>query len=295
MQFLDGRGMAFTIESMCMRVLVYSGQKIESWYSVPLSNKLVREGLIVEPEEMAGVIAESVKENDLPKAACVWAIPSSGSATQTLSLPNVKKSKMKDVIAREIKRVMPGADITDYVFWKEMPRGGFQKHQVYTLAVPKTTIQNLVETCKAGKLGLKGIELRPFALTRAVSCKYGVIVHGELDNIEIVIVDKFFPALFRSVPIREINGGAEVASQNLLRELPFTIDYYNRTFADSQIDRDAPVYLSGELALEPGLPLEIASVTAREVVSAECPVEAPPNFPLAQFLTTVGLMLRKKW
>jgi hypothetical protein len=86
-----------------------------------------------------------------------------------------------------------------------------------------------------------------------------------------------------------------VASENLLRELPFTIDYYNRTYRDAQLDPEAVVYFSGELALDPKLAMEITEVTGREVVGVEPTEEYPPNFPMAQFLTNVGLMLRGKW
>jgi len=289
--------MAFTVESMTLRMLIFSGRKIESWYSVPLSSSLVREGLISVPEGVGSVMAEAIKENVIPNRGVVCAVPSTGSATQTLTLPGVRKGNVKEIVSREIKRAMPSSLDVDFVYWQELPGEEVQKQQVYALAVPRSSIVGVVEACRAAGVTIRGIELKPFALVRAVNCKSGIIVHGELDNIEVVIVDKFFPGLFRSIPVKDAKPTPEVASQDLLRELPFTVDYYNRTYRESQLDPEAAVYLSGELALDPKLATQITQATGREVVSSsvEPPGEYPPNFPLAQFLTNVGLMLRDKW
>lgn len=295
MRLFDRRGMAFTIESMTLRLLVFSGRKIESWYSVPLSPNMVREGLITGPEGVGSVMAEAIRENGIPNRGVVCAVPSTGSATQTLTLPGVKKGKVREMVGREIKRTMPSSVDVDFVYWQQLPREEVQKQQVYALAVPRSNITSVVEACRAAGVTIRGMELKPFALVRAVNCKSGIIVHAEVDSIEVVVVDKSFPLLFRSIPVKDADPTLEVASENLLRELPFTIDYYNRTYRESQLDPEAVVYFSGELALDPKLAMEITQATGREVVGVELPEEYPPNFPLAQFLTNVGLMLRGKW
>jgi len=294
MRLFDRRGTAFAIESMTLRLLVFSGRKIESWYSVPLSPNMVREGLISIPEGVGSVMAEAIRENGIPNRGVVCALPSTGSATQTFTLPAVKKGKVREMIGREIKRTMPSSVDVDFVYWQELPRE-VQKQQVYALAVPRSNVTGVMEACRAAGVTVRGIELKPFSLVRAVNCKSGIIVHGEVDNIEVVIVDKGFPLLFRSIPVKDATPTPEAAAENLLRELPFTIDYYNRTYRDSQLDHEAVVYFSGELALDPKLAMDITQATGREVVGVEPVDEYPPNFPLAQFLTNVGLMLREKW
>jgi len=296
MRLFDNRTMAFTIESMTMRMLIYSGKKIESWYSIPLPPNSVREGLIALPEIVGGVMSEAIKEDRLPIRGVVCAVPGNGSATQNITVPEVKRGNLKDVVMREIRRTMPGSQDVDFVYWQKLPKDGLQKQQhVYALAVPRQNVLGIVDACRAAGVKLRGMELRPFALLRAVNCKEGVIVHGEMDNVEVVMVEKSFPALFRSIPVKDESPDVEVASRNLLRELPFTVDYYNRSFRDAQLSPEVPVYLSGELALDPKLAMEITEATGREVVGVEPNIDCPPNFPSAQFLTCVGLMLRDKW
>ena len=294
MSVFSRRAMAFSVDSMTLRMLIFSGKEIESWYSVPLLAATVREGLVAQPEAVGSVMAEAIQENHLPSRAVVCTLPSAGSANQIINLPGVKRGNIKEMLRREIRRTMPGADGVDFVYWQPMPAEG-GRQQFYALAVPRSNVQGLVDTCRAGGVSIRGIELKPFALFRAVTCKSGVIVHAELDNIEVVVVEKGFPGLFRSIPVKDSIGSVEIASQNMLRELPFTIDYYNRSTQDAQLDPEAPVYFSGELALDPNVSGEIEQATGREVLSPDAPVECPPNFPLAQFLPCVGLMLRQNW
>ncbi len=296
MKLFDRSAMSFTIESMTLRMLIYSGKKIESWYSVPLPGNMVREGLVVTPEAVGSIMEEAIRENDIPKRGVITAVPSSGSATQTINLPGVKKGGLKDMISREIKRAMPGSQDVDFVYWQVLPEnGGGKRQQVYALAVPRSNVVGVVDACRACGVTLRGIELKPFAMVRAVDCTEGIIVHGEVDSVEVVIVEKSFPALFRCIPVKDASPSAEEAAQNLLRELPFTIDYYNRSYRDAKLTPEVPVYLSGELALDPKLAMDVTETTGREVIGVEPKVECPPNFPLAQFLTNVGLMMRDNW
>jgi hypothetical protein len=296
MKIFDGRSMAFTIESMCLKVLVYSGKKIETWYSVPIPPNLVRDGVIENIDVVSALITETIEEFNLPRRGVVAAIPSTGSATQTLSLPDIKKGNLDDIVHREIRRVMPGSSDLDLMYWQKLPaEGGIKKQSIYVLAVPKNIVLNFIDLCRESGIKLRGLELKPFALLRAVKCKNGVIVHADLDNIEIVVVHMGFPGLFRSIPTKEAEPTTETASQNLLRELPFTIDYYNKGFRDAELSTDAPIYLSGELSLEPKLAIEISDSSGREVATIEPEIDCPPSFPIAQFQTCVGLMLRSNW
>jgi hypothetical protein len=225
------------------------------------------------------------------------ALPSTGAASQVLTLPKVKGSSMEDMVVREVKRVMPGAADVDYIYWQPMADGVIskQKQAVYALAVPRNNVINMVETCRTAGLKLKGMELRPFALTRAINCKNGIIVHGEVDTVEIVIVDKSFPSLFRNIPVKDVSPSPEAAWQHLIRELPFTIDYYNRSHHDSGITAETPVYLSGGLALNPEMAPKLEQALGRKVAPIEPPPGCPQNFPLEQYLVNVGLMLKGKW
>jgi len=297
MELFNGQGMAFTIEGASLKMLIFAGKKIESWYSVPLNPNFVKDGLVAAPQNVGKIMAEAIQEKGVPRSGVISALASTGSTGQVLTLPQVRGTKLDQVVIREVKRIMPGAVDSDYIFWQPMADGAVtkQKQAVYALAVPRSGVVNMVEICRTAGVKLKGLELRPFALVRAVNCKSGIIVHGEVDSIEIVIVDKGFPGLFRNIPVKDANPSPDVAWQYLVRELPFTVDYYNRSHHDSSISAESAVYLSGGLALDPEMAPKLAQATGRKVARVEPPPGCPQNFPLEQYLVNVGLMLKGKW
>ena len=296
MDLFGGRAMAFTIEGLSLRILTFSGKKIESWYSVPLGPNLLRDGLVSAPDKVGEVMAEAIQTKSSPRSGVLCALPSAGSTSQTLTLPQLSKGKLEDVVQREVKRLVGGSADTDYIYWQQLPAVGAAKKQaVYALAIPRNNVVNMVEVCRTAGVKIKGMELKPFALTRAVNCKSGIIVHCEIDSIEIVIIDKSFPALFRNIPVKDAKPGPDIACQNLLRELPFTIDYYNRSHPESNITPDTAIYMSGELALDPEVIVRVSEASGRTVTDVDPQVQCPPNFPLAQYIVNIGLMLREKW
>jgi hypothetical protein len=294
--FGGGLSMAFTIEGFTLKILVYSGKSIDSWYSIPLNPTWMKDGLVTAAGEVGRVMADTVKGKNLPSKGTVFAMASTGSASQVLTLPKIGAGDLEKTVFWEMKRIMPGSVDIDYIYWQSMSWKATKVQQsVYALAVPIASVQNMINTCRAAGLTMKGMELKPFSLTRAVNCEKGVIVHGEVDNLEIVIIDRSYPALFRGIPVKEANISIEAATQNLMRELPFTVDFYNRSHPESSLTPDAPIYISGGLALEPDMVAKVAKATGRTVTRVEPPPGCPPNFPLEQQMVNVGLMLKGKW
>jgi len=291
---INGKNMALSIEGMAVRMVTFSGKKVGEWYDVALNPGWVRGGLISRAEDVGKALATAVEENKAPRKGILCALPSSGSSAQVLTLPGVKKSKLGEVVARELRRISAGATMeNDYIYSQTMPKKGTQQ-DVYALTVPKRNVLGMVEACRTAGLTMRAVELRPFALVRAVNCENGIIVHAEVDAIEMIVVANSFPATFRSIAVQ--NGqDTETAFQQVLVELPRTIDHYNRTHSEDPLSDDAAVYLSGGLALDPALVMGVVEVTGREVANVEPPVECPPDFPLAQYMVHVGLMLKGKW
>ncbi len=287
---MNGKSLALAIEGESARMITFSGKRVVSWHEVALNPGWVKGGIVTRPEEVGKAIAKAIEENKFPRTGVRVALSSSGSGAQVLTLPKVKKSKMGQVVDREVRRLAPGSQVDqDYVFSQVLPKKGIQV-EVYALTVPKKNVLNLVEACRIAELKMKAMELGPFALARAVACESGIIVHAETDCIEIVIMENGFPASFRSMQIQN-GGGAEAAAQQLLSELPKTIDYYNRGHSECPLSDETAVFLSGSLALDPELVMGVVDVTGREVANAEPAVECPPDFPLSQYMMHVGLIL----
>ena len=289
--FGDNSAIALTVEGMALRGLVYADRNIKSWFNIPLSPDTVRGGVILAPEKVGKIIAEAIEERNLPRKGVLAAIPSSGCNTETLSFPQSSKVKLEELVKREIRRLGMAKLEDNYLHWQTLPKKG-DKQQVYALTTPKVNVLNLVEACRVAGMKLKVIELKPYALARAVNCKEGIIAHGEMDHIEIIIVDNFSASVFRGIPLEVSQPDWEIATSQVIRELPITIDYYNHMHRDSPLSSELPIYLTGELALDPVLSQKVADAAKRSVSSLEPPITSPENFPTAQYMTGIGLMLR---
>ena len=292
MGMMSGKNLALSIEGRTVRMLTFSGQKVQEWYNVDLNPGWVKGGIISRTEEVGKAIEKAIEENNTPCRGVLCGLSSSGSSAQVLTLPVIKKGKVEDVVGRELRRLSPGSTLeNDYIYSQKLPKKATQQ-EVYALTVPKKNVLNMLEACHTAGIKIRAMELKPFALARAMSCENGILVDAEVDVIEIVIIDNAFPASFRSISVQ--NGDdPEAACQQLLSELPRTIEYYNRTHSDYPLSDTAPVYLSGELALDPELVMGVVEVTGREVANIEPPIDYPADFPVAQYMTHVGLMLRK--
>jgi hypothetical protein len=296
--------MTFVIEGFSVKMLAFSGKKIESWYSAPVNPNWVRDGLVVSPEYVGGIMADLVKEKRMPQSGVLAALPSAGCGNQVLALPSLgrlKGKKLNEVVHRELRRVMPGSADVDYIYWQPLHENGSKqvKQKVFTLLVPRVNVMSMVETSRFAGVTMKALELRPFALARAAACKSGIIVHGEVNSIEVVIMDKSLPALFRDITVKEMDANAvptaETAFQIMFRDLPTTIDYYARMNPETSINNETPVYFSGSLSLEDGARDRLEKAIGRPVSSVEPPFDCPANFPLAQYLVNVGLMMKGNW
>lgn len=286
--------MCMSVEGSAVRMLTFSKSNVEGWFEVPLEPRWATGGIINAPNDVGKALSKVIEEKKAPRKGIICALPSNGSSAQILSLPpSVRKGQLKELALRELKRTSTAAAVEmDYVYCYPLPKRA-DKQEVYVLTVPKTNIINLMEACKVAGIQLKDIELLPFALARAVGCKEGIVVHAEIDSVEVVVVSNYVPAVFRSVALKGADG-PDQASRAVLNELPRAIDYYNRTNLENPLNESAAVYLCGELAVNPELVMGVAEVTEREVASVELSVNCPPEFPQTKYMTHVGLILKKK-
>ena len=123
--FGNSRTIALTVDGLAIRMLVYSGKKIERWYEIPLNPVFVRDGLVSDAEEVGIVLADAMRDKEIPKGGVISALSSAGSATQVLQFPRlkVKINKLEELVHREMRRLMPGSVDADYIFWRLLPDG----------------------------------------------------------------------------------------------------------------------------------------------------------------------------
>ena len=109
---------------------------------------------------------------------------------------------------------------------------------------------------------------------------------------ELVIVVDDVPVLIRSVFLGEEVVTQDYAVGRISDELRRTIDTYNESNVDNPLDPEVPIYLSGASAASVPFALNVAALTGRTVQPLEPPIHYPEDFPLAEFMVNVGLILK---
>ena len=96
----------------------------------------------------------------------------------------------------------------------------------------------------------------------------------------------------RGIWLREKDLDAGRVAALLLQQLASTIEYYNDMNRASPLPTDVPVYLTGEAALNPELAQRVSTLSSRTVAPLKPPLTYPENFPVALYMTNIGLILK---
>jgi hypothetical protein len=282
---------SISIDGNSLRIVKSGGRKVDKWDSISFDPHLMREGLIADTARMAQVIKQSLKERQLSTRNVRWSLPSIGSTSQIVTLPQESKTKLEVTIQREARRVLSVSPETSYLYWQLLPRVGAEQ-RVYVVAVPKESARGLIQTCKIAGITIHSIELKSLALARAVGQKDAIIANGEVNSVEMVIMLGSIPALMRGIWLREKELDAGRVTALLLQQLASTIEYYNDMNRSNPLSADVPVYLTGEAALDPDLAQRVSTLSGRTVAPLKPPLSYAAHFPVALYMTNIGLILK---
>ena len=285
------RIISLSIEGNTLRTLSFDRGYIERWDSIPFNPQFLRVGHVAESQKLSEVLHTVLADWDLSKSIVVCAFPGLRTMSRIISVPKVAKKEMDTVISREARRVMAISTEDNYFHWQLLPAQG-ERQQAFALAVPKEPLHAMLQALQGAGIMPYAIELKPIALARAVNQKDAIIANGENNSVELVIVINDVPTLMRSVFLGEGVVSEDYAIGRISDELVRTINFYNESNPDSPLDAGVPVFLTGAAASGMTFAMNVAALTGRPVQPPESPVPYPRDFPIADFMVNLGLILR---
>lgn len=283
------RILTLSIEGLTVRMLSFRGKAVETLVSLPFNPKFIKGGVVADSEGLGRVIGSVVKEKGLGGRVAV-AFSALGTMSRVLTLPRGAASDLETVVNREARRVMGLSPETHNVHWQLLSGKG--QPRVFVLAVPREPLLALMEAVKLAGLTPQVVDLKPLALARAVNQKNAIIAHAEINSHELSIVVDGFPSLMRGISLGDELMAPDMALARILDELSRTISYYNETHRETPLSNNVPVFLTGDLASDQSLSANLATVTGRTVGTLEPPLRLPQGFPVATFMTNIGLGLK---
>jgi type IV pilus assembly protein PilM len=279
-------------ESTDLRYVATRKGQVEKWGSVPLPQGLVTEGLITDSVEMGRIIDILCQEQALERKQVITGLCALRSIPRLLTLPRLQASMLEEAISREAKKEMPISLDNLYLSWQSMPVTGEQQ-RIYLLGVPRELVDAQVRTLEVAGITPFSMDLKPLALIRAVKQPETVIVSLEDDMLDIVLVIEYLPAIMRTFSLERERLDAGGKLERLVHELTQTVRFYNDSHNSAPIKPGTTVYAAGRLLDDRERMEQLRTMLKRPVEYATPPIVCPDEMPVAQYMTNLGLALKK--
>ena len=281
-----------TIESGMMKILSTRMLDVVDYRVVPLSPDLYAGGVVVDAPTTSRHLAAALADVKGAHRRVYAAIPGYQSAMRRLDLPDVREIDPNEVIPREARRVLGVAVDNSTLRWRKLP-GRSRIARWLVAAASETSYSAITSVINGTGHKIRALELRPFALTRAVGHPTMVCVFASTDGCDVAVVREWEPHTCQSVywEAGSVSDGADLA-RRLSEIMENTIDLHNLHNPEVSLTPDVPLALAGgEAERHADLGTMLAASAGRDLVEGRNPLNAPADFPYRSFAVNVGLAL----
>ncbi len=284
---------SLTIEHGVIKLLVCRGLKVLDHRVLLANPRFFREGQVGQTARIAGLIA-----NVLPGMAgsfqrVVGAVPGFQNTLRLLELPRAGGLNPNVVVPQEASRAMRVSLETYHLSWYRRP-DRLDRTRWLVLAASRRSITSLVDTARMAGMGVTTLELRPFALARAINQSDAVIAWVAPDGCDVVIVKESVPVEHQS-----LFWGAELVEDPVLVDrlteiVGRTIAAYDTTSPEGPLPEEAQLYVCGSpIGRTPDIARQVAANLQRPAEELTTPLDCPADFPVQDLIINIGLTLRE--
>lgn len=282
---------SLTIEHGVIKVLICSGRKVLD-YRVLLANpRFFREGQVSNTSRVAGLLRNVLKEMQGDFQRAVAAVPGFQNTLRLLELPRASGLDPKVVIPQEASRTMRISMETYHLDWHQLS-DRLGRTRWLTLAASRRSMASLLDTAQRAGVRVTNLELRPFALARAVNQPEAVIAWSAPDGCDVVILKDSVPVEHQS-----LFWGAELVEDSVF--IDRLTEIVGRTIAaydaasPEPLSEEAPLYVCGfPLSLGSNIGPQVADNLQRTVGELAPPLSYPADLPVHDLIVNMGLVLQ---
>ena len=297
-----GKGtVSISIEHGMVKLIASQGQVING-YRVTLANpRFFKEGHVSNSSRVAGLLEGMLSQlNGKIKFANV-VVPGFQNRLRVMEFPKGQGFDPRKVIAQEASRTMHVTSENYYITWRRLP-DRLDRSRWLVLAALRRAIVSLLGTIQGANLRISGMELRPFALARAVNQPEAIITWAAPDGCDVVIVKDSVPVEHQS-----LFWGADLVEDSVLIDrltevTSRTLATFNESSPEGPMPDDTPLYVCGspisrQAILQDhqrGLAItrQISQNLRLPNGEVDLPMDGGPNFPVNDLIVNAGLALR---
>jgi hypothetical protein len=180
-----------------------------------------------------------------------------------------------------------------HMVWHRLPDQQAQGRWLVASAARRSIASLILTVAEAGQT-LKDMDLRPFALARAVNQANAVIGWVAPDGCDVVIVRDSVPVEYQALFWGADPVEGSVLVSRLTDALERTMATHDRNSPIGPLSEETPVYIVGsQVAREPEVASQIADNLQRPLGQPDPPLTLPPEFPVLDLMVNLGLALRE--
>ena len=289
----DNRVASITIEHGMVKLLTCDGLNVLD-YRVLLANpRFFREGQVSNNARVATLLQNVLPEMEGDFHKVVGGLPGFQSRLQILELPKNSKMDPGKVIPEQAVSIMKVNLQTDHLSWHRLP-DLLDRSRWLVLAASRRSINSFMDTALRANIRFDSLDLRPFALARAVNYPEAVIAWIAPDGCDVIIVKDWVPVEHQS-----LFWGAELVEDTVLVDrlteiVGRTIATYDQTASEGPLNEEAPLFVCGSpIRREPEMANRVASNLRRDPGELVSPLIQPDDFPVQDLIVNIGLILRE--
>ena len=289
---MAGRMVTVYVDDASLRLLVAKGKRVEKWAELPLEPGLVKDGVIVNQEQVAARLRQLLDTQKVKATRVVAALSGLHCLSRLITLPRLSGALLAEGVKSEAERVIPVPLEQLYLSWQVISTPGEQM-LVFLVAFPRNATDTLIQTLHAAALDPYLVDLKPLVLARLASSATAIIADVQPTDIDIVVLVDRVPQLIRTLSLpHEAESWPE--KLNIIKEeLDRTTKFYNSSHSESPLDPNVPVFASGELAQHPESCESLTADLGYPVSPLSSPLGYPQDFPTSQYMVNIGLALKE--
>jgi Tfp pilus assembly PilM family ATPase/Tfp pilus assembly protein PilN len=289
---LPGRDkVSLSIGTSDIRLLWVEGRRVKKWGSASLQPGLVKDGLILDPKVVGREIRALFDAVKAPTNKVIVGLSGLPFSYRMVNLPKLKGDLEEEAIVRSAKKEIPVPLDELYLSWRQVPSRNGGK-DFFVLGVTRSAADTVMLTM--AEAGIKGevLDLRELALARAANQREAFVVSLEGDSYDVVLIADGMPAVMQTVTPRQKGATMQDNISRLTDQLSRTVQFHNSSHPEHTLGPETPVLLAGELCNDESVAEMVQANIGFPVQSLAPPLAVPPNLPLAEYATNVGLVLK---
>lgn len=160
------------------------------------------------------------------------------------------------------------------------------------VSATRRSMASFLETAREAGLRLRSMELRSFAVARAVGRRDAIIAWIGVEACEVVVVRASMPVVQQS----DYWGSEPIDSSVLVDRVTAVVERSVATYDEQGLGMpmpiDTPLFVTGSpVGVDGGIAEQIAANLARPLEKPDPHLDVPPDFPTHDMIVNIGLAL----